>query len=212
MSNQVEEITKRVLKEFLNESQTYHFGVSVGVSNRHLHLSQKDKNILFGTNYELTVLKELSQPGQYACNETVTIQSEKGEIKNVRILGPFRSATQVEISRSDSRKLKLNPPVRNSGDLDNSEPITIIGPNGTVTLKQGCIIATRHIHLHTDDANKYNIKNNQVVNVRVRGDKGGVMSNVYCKVHDTYALELHVDTDDASAFNLKNKDVLEVER
>lgn len=212
MNKSVEEITQIVLNQFLNESQTYQFGVSVGVSNRHLHLAEQHKNILFGKNYNLTVLKELSQPGQFACNEVVTIQSSHGEIKNVRILGPFRKETQVEISRSDSRKLKLNPPVRNSGDLQQSEPITIIGPNGTVTLNEGCIIATRHIHLHTSDAQQFGIKNNQKVDVIVRGDKGGILSNVYCKVHDTYALELHIDTDDANAFNIKNGDVLQVKR
>jgi putative phosphotransacetylase len=212
MEKTIEEITQKVLSEFLNESTTYQFGVSVGVSNRHLHLSKKDKDILFGSTYELTVLKELKQPGQYACNETVTIQSQKGEIKNVRILGPFRPQTQVEISRSDSRRLRINPPVRNSGDLLNTEAITIIGPKGSINLEQGCIIATRHIHLHTKDAQKYNISNNQIVRAKVRGDKPGVLGNVYCKVSDSYVLELHVDTDDANAFNLNNNDILEIER
>jgi len=212
MNDQIELISKRVLEELTKESNEYKFGVSVGVSNRHLHLSESDKNKLFGTDTKLTVLKELSQPGQYACNETVTIKTEKGEIKNVRILGPFRSETQVEISRSDSRKLRINPPVRNSGDLKNTTPITLIGPKGSIDLPYGCIIATRHLHMTEEDAKRYSVKNNQIVSVKVRGDKAGVMGNVTCKVNKDYYLELHIDTDDANAFNISNKDILEVER
>ncbi|MEE1054093.1 MAG: PduL/EutD family phosphate acyltransferase, partial [Acutalibacteraceae bacterium] len=124
--------------------------VPVGVSNRHIHLSVDDAETLFGKGYQLTPLKDLSQPGQFACKETLTIVGPSlRPIENVRVLGPVRKASQVEISRTDSFTLKVKPPVRESGDIAGSAPITIIGPKGVVQLKEGCIIANRHIHMST---------------------------------------------------------------
>ena len=126
--------------------------IPVGVSNRHIHLSKADCETLFGAGYELTPLKDLSQPGQYACKETLTIVGPSlRPIENVRVLGPVRKASQVEISRTDSYTLKVKPPVRESGKIEGSAPITIIGPKGIVQLKEGCIIANRHIHMSLED-------------------------------------------------------------
>jgi len=185
--------------------------VPIGISARHIHLCKKDLEILFGDNYELTRFKDLSQPGQYACEERVNIRTKDGkEIKNVRILGPLRSETQVEISRSDAIRLRIDPPVRASGDLGGSTGITLEGPNGETTLTQGVIVANRHIHMHTDDAAKFNLRDKEVVSVKVEGIKGGIMDNVTVRVNEAYALDMHIDTDDACAFDLKNKDLVQI--
>ena len=194
----------------MSEVDTNSKNIRVGISARHVHLSQEHVNILFGENYNLTKFKDLYQTGEYASNEKVTVSTKDGKIANVRILGPVRPESQVELSKSDTRSLKVNPPVRNSGDLQDSAAVTLEGPNGTVELKQGCIIATRHIHLSLEDADNFGIKNNEVVAVRVRGEKGGVMHNVYCKVKDSYMLEMHIDVDDANAFLISNEDVVEI--
>ena len=185
--------------------------IKVGVSNRHVHLCKKDLEILFGQNYELNNLKELTQPGQYACEEVVTIKTEKNSIDNVRVLGPVRNYTQVEISKTDSYTLGLNPPIRDSGDLENSSPITIIGPNGTIHLDNGCIIANRHIHATNEDLKKYNLDKAKTYSVRIDGLKGGILNSVFIKVDDTYSFELHIDTDDANSHLIKNGDILTLE-
>lgn len=184
--------------------------VKVGVSARHVHLTQESVDALFGKDYQLTKLKDLYQPNEFACNEQVTIFNDKGSIENVRVLGPTRDYNQVEISRSDSRKLKLNPPVRNSGLLKDSAAINLSGPNGTINLNEGCIIATRHIHLSPEDAKSLNVKNNDLVSVEVKGDKGGIMHQVFCKVKDHLKLELHIDVDDANAFALNTDDIVNI--
>lgn len=184
--------------------------VSVGVSNRHVHLTRQHLDILFGANYELTKLKDLSQQGQFASNEKVDIKTDKGEIKGLRILGPIRSYTQVEISKTDSFTLGLNPPVRESGDIENSEKITIVGPKGELYIEQGVIIATRHIHLTNDDLIKYGLDKNETVKIKVNGIKGSILDNVSLKVDDSYTLELHIDTDDANASLIKQGDLVEI--
>lgn len=178
--------------------------VSIGISNRHVHLTREHINILFGC--ELENIKDLVQIGEFASKQTVTIKTEKSEIPNVRVLGPARSYTQVEISRTDSFKLGLNPPVRESGDIKGSEPITLIGPKGTVTLTEGCIIANRHIHMNPDKANELGLKHNQIVSVKIDTIKGGILNNVYIKVTPKGVLELHLDHDDANAFMI-DKDI-----
>ena len=130
--------------------------VSIGVSNRHVHVTKEDLEILFGSNYELNKKVDLKQPNQYACLETVTIKTDKDEIKNVRILGPVRNYTQVELSKTDAYKLGINPPLKDSGDLENSSCVSIIGPNGVVT-KDCAIIVRRHIHITKEDKIKYNL-------------------------------------------------------
>lgn len=182
--------------------------VPVGISNRHVHLKLEDLDILFGENYELTKYKDLTQPGEFASNEFVRLEGPKGIIEHVRVLGPLRSYTQVEISKTDSYKLGVNPPVRMSGDLENSEIITIIGPKGKITTN-GCILAARHIHIMEEDLNNNNLKLNKPYCVRVLGEKETILGSVYFKTGNSY-FELHLDTDDANACMLKNKDEVEI--
>lgn len=184
--------------------------IKVGVSNRHVHLCKEDVEKLFGIGYELTVSSMLSQAGEFASNEKVTIKTEKSIIEGVRVLGPARSYSQVEISKTDSFKLGVNPPVRESGDLVGSAPITIIGPVGQVNLAQGCIIASRHIHLSDEDVVKYGLDTNKKYSVRVGGVKGGIFSNVSLKPNSRYSLELHLDTDDANGFLIRQGDEVEL--
>lgn len=184
--------------------------VSVGVSNRHVHLKREHLDILFGENYELEVKKELTQPGQFAACEVVMLKTDKGVLENVRVLGPLRDYTQVEISKTDAYKLGINPPVRNSGDLSGSESITLIGPKGEVKINEGCIIATRHIHLSEEHIKEYKLEGKDKVSIKVNGEKGGILENVYLKVLPNSYLELHLDTDDANAHLIKNGDIVEV--
>lgn len=178
--------------------------VKVGISNRHVHLKEEDINILFGES--LTKIKDLTQPNNYISNNFVTIKTDKSYIENVRVVGPFRSYTQIEISKTDSYKLGINPPVRTSGDLVNSEVVTLIGPNGSIKTS-GCIIADRHIHITKEDKIKYNLADK--VNVKIDGIKKGIIE-VNLKVSDQAFLELHLDTDDANAFLLQNGDELDI--
>ena len=182
--------------------------IPVGISNRHVHLKEEDLHTLFGENYELTVQKHLTQPGEFASAETVTLEGPKGSIEKVRVLGPVRKYTQIEISKTDSYKLGVKPPVRMSGNLENSETITIIGPKGSVTAT-GCILAARHIHITEEDLNKYNLKLNKPYQIKVNGEKETILGSVYIKTGNSY-FELHLDTDDANAFMLKNGDMVEL--
>ena len=209
----IENITRLVVQElenhpfFTEERKTF---VPVSISARHLHLQQEHVEILFGKGYQLTFFKEISQPGQYACNEKVTLKGPKGVIENVRVLGPLRKQTQIEIARTDARKLGVAPPVRNSGNLAGSAPITLIGPNGSVSLAEGCIIADRHIHMTPKDAVAYGVTDKQKVSVLINGEKGGIMGQVTIRVNERYALDMHIDTDDANAFNLQGNERLEI--
>lgn len=182
----------------------------IALSNRHLHLSKDDISTLFGEGYELVKMKDLSQPGQYAAEEKVDIVGPKGTIKGVRVLGPARPKTQIEISLTDSFILGINPPVRDSGDLANSPGVKITGPKGEVMLNEGVIIASRHIHMHTTDAEKFGVTDKQRVKVRTFGDRGLLFDNVLVRVHPTYALEMHVDVDEGNAAAVKNGDLVEL--
>ncbi len=180
--------------------------IPVGVSNRHVHLSREHLDILFGKDYELQKFKDLSQPGQYACKEQVTlIGPSLRSIEGVRVLGPVRKASQVEISRTDSFTLKVKPPVRESGVIEGSAPVTIIGPKGVVTLKEGCILANRHIHMSEKDGEKFGVKDGEYVAVEANGDgKRTALYDVQVRVSDKFALEMHLDTDDANACGIGN--------
>lgn len=184
--------------------------VTLGISNHHVHVTKEHLNILYGDNYELTPKKPLNQIGQYASEETVTIKTPKGEMNNVRILGPVRPYTQVEISKTDAIKLGLNPPLRDSGDVKDSSPITIIGPKGTVELTEGCIIATRHIHITPEEAKEKGLENEKEVTVKIDGPKGGTMDHVSVKIAPNSYYEMHIDTDDANAHFLSNNDEVEI--
>lgn len=184
--------------------------IKIGVSNRHVHLKKEDLEILFGSGYKLHPQKNLSQPGEFASEEKLTLKTEKGIIDNVRVLGPVRNYTQVEIAKTDAFKLGLNPPVRESGDLADSEKITLVGPKGEVTINEGCIIASRHIHITHADREAMDLLDVDKVSVRISGIKGGIMENVSLKESDNYVLEMHIDTDDANAHLIKQGDIAEI--
>jgi len=185
--------------------------IPVGISGRHIHLSLEHLEILFGKGYKLTNMKDLSQPGQFACEEKVDIISEKGKkIEGIRILGPVRKETQIELSYSDARRSGFNAPVRSSGDIKGSEAATIIGPKGSVKIKEGVIVADRHIHFSIIEAEKFGVKNGDVVSIKVDGIKPGILGNVLCRVHENFRLDCHLDTDDGSAFLLKTGDMVEL--
>ena len=186
-------------------------GVPVGISNRHIHLSRADVDTLFGKDYQLTHMKDLSQPGQFACKETLTIIGPSlRPIENVRVLGPERRASQVEISKTDSFVLKVKPPVRESGKIEGSAPITIVGPKGVVTLKEGCIIANRHIHMEPKDGERFGVKDGDYVTVDAEGTRRTRFYDVQVRVSDAFRLEMHVDTDDANAVGLSNGSIVKI--
>lgn len=184
--------------------------IPVGVSARHVHVSREDLDVLYGPGYQLQNFKDLKQPGQFASNEFVDLVTEKGSFKKVRILGPERKSSQVEISLSDALKLGLKPPVRDSGDLAGSPGITLVGPNGSVELKQGVIAACRHIHMTPVEAEELGVKDKEMVKVRCGGERGLIFDQVLIRVNEAYALEMHVDTDESNAGIIKNGDMLEI--
>lgn len=186
------------------------FKVPVGISNRHIHLSQSHIEALFGADYSLNKMKDLSQPGQYACEETVTLIGPKGTISGVRVLGPARKASQVELTATDTFKLGVKPPVRDSGKLEGSPGIDVEGPKGRIHLDQGVIIAARHLHMTPEDAEKYSLRDGQHIRAIIPGPRGGVLDQVLVRVSPDYSLDLHVDTDEGNAFGLVNGQQLEV--
>lgn len=189
----------------VNNAKDNTYEIPVGISNRHIHLSQKDSDCLFGKDYEFTKMKDLSQPGQYACKETLTICGPKGAIEKVRVLGPIRSKTQVEVLAGDSFKLGQTLQPRLSGDLDGTAGVTIIGPKGSVQTSEGLIIAQRHIHMTPADALHFKVKNGQVVSIVINGPRGGILSNVAIREVDASSLECHIDTEEANAMGLNEK-------
>ena len=205
-SAKIAEMVKKVLAEMDGGcEQGCGNEVPVGVSNRHIHLCKEDLATLFGEGYELTPFKDLSQPGQYACKELLTIVGPSlRPIENVRVLGPIRSKSQVEISATDSYVLKVKPPVRESGNIAGSAGIRIIGPKGVVELKEGCIIANRHIHMSPSDGARFNVKDGDTVTVDVIGKRRTRWYDVQVRVHKDFRLEMHVDTDDANAVGIGN--------
>lgn len=176
--------------------------IPVGISNRHVHISQPDLDTLFGRGYQLTKMKDLSQPLQYACKETLTICGPKGAIEKVRILGPVRRETQVEILQADCFKLGIAAPVKMSGDLRGTPGITLIGPYGSILLMQGVIIAQRHIHMTTEDAVCLGVADGDQVAIQVSGLRGGTYANVAIRADSNSALECHLDAEEANAMNL----------
>lgn len=201
----VAEIVSRVMAQCSNGSTSNNDTVPVGVSNRHIHLSKADLETLFGAGYELTPIKDLSQPGQFACKEQLTIIGPSlRPIEGVRVLGPVRKESQVEISRTDSFTLKVKPPVRESGDIKGSAPITIVGPKGIVTLKEGCIIANRHIHMSDEEGKAFGLNDGDYVTVEIDGERRTTFYDVQVRVNKAFRLEMHIDTDDANAAGIGN--------
>lgn len=207
----VELITKLVV-ESLQQYSDMQNEVPIGISARHLHLSKKDLNKLFGENYILTEFKKLSQPGQFAAEETVDLIGPKGTIPKVRILGPERPNTQIEVALSDARKLGINPPVRTSGNIKGTPGIILRGPKGDLDISEGVIIADRHIHMTPVNAVNFDVIDGQKIGLLVEGDKGGIMRNVVIRVSEKYALDCHIDTDDASAFQIRQGQMLKIEK
>lgn len=197
----IERISTLVIENW-NRLSEEPFQVPVGISARHVHLTREHVEVLFGKGYELTVCKVLSQIGQFACTEQVELVGPKGRFEKVRILGPERKNTQVEVSAGDSRILGVYPPVRTSGDISGTPGILIRGPKGEVALKEGVIIADRHIHMTPEDARWFGVTDRERVKVQIPGSKGGIMERVVIRVSDTAKLDFHIDTDDANAFRL----------
>jgi putative phosphotransacetylase len=198
----IELVTKLVMEAMQKNTSGDKYVVPIGVSARHVHLSKADLETLFGKGYELTKKKEL-MGGQFAADEFVTIVGLKlRAIENVRILGPLRKETQVEISATDAIKLGIKAPIRDSGDIKGSSPIALVGPKGAVYLQEGCIIAKRHIHMSPADASAAGVKNGDVVSVQAENERGTIFKHVSIRVDESFTLEMHIDTDEANAANI----------
>lgn len=205
--DQYEAVMKLLMEMVKSEPEKHGAGqddgaIPVGVSNRHVHLSQSDLDALFGAGYELTKMKDLSQPGQYACKETVTVCGPKGAIEKVRILGPVRGKTQVEILAGDCFKLGVKAPAKLSGDLDGTPGVTLVGPKGSVQTKSGLMAAQRHIHMLPEDAARFGVHDGQNVSLEVDGLRGGILKNTIVRVTPNSGLECHIDTEEANAMGL----------
>lgn len=186
------------------------YEIPVGVSNRHIHLSQMDADRLFGPGYEFQNLKPLSQTGQYAYQECLLVAGPKGVIEKVRILGPVRGDSQVELLTSDCYKLGIQAPLRLSGEISGTPGCTLIGPNGSVQLSRGCIVAQRHIHMSPRDAERFAVEDGQEVALECPGTRGGILQNVTIRVHESFNLECHLDTEEANALGISAKNKLKL--
>ncbi|MGG1658022.1 phosphate propanoyltransferase [Brevibacillus sp. NRS-1366] len=194
----IQSIVEEVVSQFSIQS-TPEKGIPIAVSARHCHLSRHDLETLFGKGYELAHKKALSQPGQFAAQETVSIVGPRGGIENVRILGPARNLTQVEVSKTDSIKLGLHPPLRKSGDVKGSSPVTIIGPQGSIYLLEGLIIAQAHVHMSPADAARFQVSDGEYVRIAVENERSILFEKVLIRVSPDYKLDMHIDTDEANA-------------
>ncbi len=209
----VDQITKEVInvigKSDVKVKSIENKNVKIGISARHVHLSKKHLEILFGAGYELTKRKML-MGNQFAANETVTLVGKKlRSIEKVRILGPTRGETQVELSKTDAIFLGSDAPVRLSGDIKGSGEIVIVGPKGTIKINEGCIISKRHIHMNKNDAKKFNMTEG-TVSVKVKGERAGILENVDVRIREDFHLEMHIDTDEGNALGIKNGDYVEI--
>ncbi len=214
MDRQYEELIKKVVqavnqvREEMSENATG--PIPLGISNRHIHLSQKDLEVLFGTGYQLTNIKELVQPGQYACKETLTVCGPKGAIEKVRVLGPVRKQTQVEILAGDTFKLGVKGEVRMSGVLAGTPGITLVGPRGSVQIPEGVMVAQRHIHMSSEDAVRFGVTDGQIVDMECDGTRAGMLHDVVIRANDTSRLECHLDTEEANALGLNANSKLRI--
>jgi putative phosphotransacetylase len=199
----IQTITKMVIEQINGNCKVEtEYRVPIGISARHVHLCREDIDTLFGKGYELTKKKEL-MGGQFASNECVTLVGTKlRAIENVRILGPARSKSQVEVAKTDAIRLGILPPVRESGNIAGSAPIALVGPKGAIYLKEGCIIAKRHIHMSPEDAEKFGVKDGQIVQVRFDSGRGGIFDDVQIRVDKSFTLEMHIDTDEANGLGI----------
>ncbi len=210
-NNDIEMITRLVIEAINKKEQSGNgYMVPVGVSARHIHLTQEHVEALFGKGYELTFKKEL-MGGQFASNEMVTLVGLKlRAIENVRVLGPVRKASQVEISATDAMKLGVKAPIRESGNTAGSAPIAVVGPKGAIYLDEGCIIAKRHIHMSPKDAVAAGVADGDIVSVKADNERGTVFNNVQIRVHESFTLEMHIDTDEANAAKIATGDSVRI--
>lgn len=218
MNNNINEIVKQILDQVagiqngagLQAAKQDEYDIPLGVSNRHIHLSQQDLEVLFGKGYELTSIKELGQPGQFACKETVTVCGPKGAIEKMRVLGPVRKQSQIEILLGDNFKLGIKATAGMSGELNGTPGATIVGPRGSVQLREGVIVARRHIHMTLEDAKKFGVYDGQVVKIACNGTRPGVLHDVVIRANNTSALECHLDTEEANALGLNGKSFIQI--
>lgn len=211
-NNNITMITKMVLEavEKQKSSEDTGYLVPIGVSARHIHLTQEHVEALFGSGYQLTKKKEL-MGGQYASNELVTIVGLKlRAIENVRILGPVRTKSQVEVSATDAIRLGVKAPIRESGNVAGSAPIAVVGPKGVIYLNEGCIIAKRHVHMPPKDAIAAGVHDGDVVSVKADNERGTVFNHVQIRVDDSFTLEMHIDTDEANAAKISTGDTVRI--
>lgn len=204
--DEVERIAREVVRRLEGEGRrpARAPGVPVAVSARHVHIARGTLDRLFGAGAPLSKLRDLGQPGEFAAEERVTLVGGSGRaIEGVRILGPVRPYTQVELARTDALRLGIDPPVRNSGDLAGSEALTLVGPAGAVFMREGAIRATRHVHMTERDAAEWGVRSGDLVRVRFSGERALVLENVLVRVGRNAALELHLDTDDANAADVR---------
>ncbi|MCE0495493.1 phosphate propanoyltransferase [Vibrio salinus] len=208
-------ITQQIMQELFSDkgralvySESNRLAVPIGISNRHVHLSREDMDVLFGCGASLTRFKAVKQPGQFAAEEVVTIRGSKGEIAHVRVLGPLRTQTQIEISVADSFKLGVKAPLRMSGDLEGSSGVDIIGPRGQVTKNEGTIIAWRHIHISPRDAELYGLSDGMEIDMANDGNRGGIFRHVVVRVSSDAVAEMHIDVEEANGLGVKNGDFM----
>lgn len=198
------QIIERIANEIVNELKEKLF-IPVEASGRHIHLSRADADSLFGEGYQFTKVKDLSQPGQYACKERVTVTGPKGSLHNVIVLGPERKQSQMEVSLTDALALGIKAPVRQSGDTKGSPGITVTNGSRSVTLAEGIIVAKRHIHMTPEDAQKFNVKDGEIVKVKVSGSRPVIFEDTVVRVSKDFRTYMHIDYDEANACGY-NKD------
>lgn len=200
-------ITLAVVRQLAQNKEYYAPGAASG---RHVHISATDRDKLFGAGYALKIRNPLSQPGQYACEEKITLAGPKGRIEGVRILGPERPETQAEVSVTDTFRLGIEPAVRMSGDIEGTPGCTLIGPKGEVKLEKGVIVAARHLHISDGEAAAYGLKSGDIVRAKKTGDREIIFGNILVRAGKGHSLELHMDTDEANAAGIKSGELLEL--
>ncbi len=209
MNAQYEDLMRKVAAAVVRVQQEMNEGgngaIPLGISNRHIHLSQEDLEKLFGPGYQLTNTKDLVQPGQFACKETLTVCGPKGAIEKVRVLGPVRKQTQVEILVGDTFKLGVKGEVRMSGVLSGTPGVTLTGPKGSVQIPEGVMIAQRHIHMSCEDAARFGVTDGEIVDLECEGTRSGLLHDVVIRANNNSRLECHLDTEEANALGLTSK-------
>lgn len=197
MTQDLNKIVEEIVSELRKKTS-----FEIEASARHVHLSQKTIDELFGIGYQLTPVRPLSQPGQFVSKERVTVQGPKGALQNVAILGPARKQSQVELSMTDARTLGINPPLRESGHLEGTPGVTFVNGDRQVAISSGAIVAQRHIHMTPSDAKLFGVQNNDIVSVKTTGDRAVTFENVVIRVSDKFATRMHIDFDEANACGL----------